>query len=116
MPDPLPGRQLPAYSDEFDGSSLSPDWTWVRGPAAGTATGDGVLSWPTQNAELHLGTNTASVLTRPAPPGDFTVETKPVDAARRAAARNRPGLPEHGRSHRTLRLRTHFAELAPVTA
>ncbi|MGP4006009.1 family 43 glycosylhydrolase [Streptomyces sp. 4N124] len=76
VPAPSPGRQLPAHSDEFDGSSLSPEWTWVRGPAAGAATGDGVLSWPTQNAELYLGTNTASVLTRPAPPGDFTVETK----------------------------------------
>lgn len=74
--DPRPGPPLPAHSDEFDGSALSPDWTWVRGPAAGVTTGGGSLSWPTQSAELHLGTNNASVLTRPAPPGDFTVETK----------------------------------------
>ncbi len=44
--------------------------------AAEAATGDGALSWPTQNAELRLGANTASVLTRAAPAGDFTVETK----------------------------------------
>ncbi|MFH8462667.1 family 43 glycosylhydrolase [Streptomyces sp. NPDC017991] len=74
--DPRPGAQLRSYSDEFDSATLSSDWSWVRGPAAGATTGEGVLSWPTQNAELHLGTNTASVLTRPAPAGDFTVETK----------------------------------------
>ncbi|GGM19529.1 hypothetical protein GCM10010129_74800 [Streptomyces fumigatiscleroticus] len=74
--DPEPGRPLPAYSDEFDGAALSSGWSWVRGPAAGATTGDGALSWPTQNAELNLGTNTASVLTRAAPPGDFTVETR----------------------------------------
>ena len=34
------------------------------------------LSWPTQNAELYQGTNTASVLLRDAPEGDYTVETK----------------------------------------
>lgn len=74
--DPQQGKQLSAYSDEFDGSALSSDWTWVRGPAAGAATSDGALSWPTQNAELNLANNTASVLTRAAPAGDFTVETK----------------------------------------
>lgn len=76
VPAPTTGAELPAYSDEFKGDSLSPKWAWVRGPAAGAALGGGSLSWPTQNAELYLGTNTASVLTRPAPPGDFIVETK----------------------------------------
>ncbi|MEU0782728.1 family 43 glycosylhydrolase [Streptomyces sp. NPDC006173] len=74
--DPLPGAPLPAYSDEFGSAALSSAWTWVRGPGAGVTTGDGALSWPTQNAELNLGTNTASVLTRDAPPGDFVVETR----------------------------------------
>ncbi|MFE7168144.1 family 43 glycosylhydrolase [Streptomyces sp. NPDC057616] len=76
VPQPTPVSQLASYSDEFDGVGLSPKWTWVRGPAAGAAVGDGALSWPTQNAELNLATNTASVLTRPAPPGDFIVETR----------------------------------------
>ncbi|WP_436529219.1 family 43 glycosylhydrolase [Actinoplanes sp. HUAS TT8] len=71
--DPAPGAQLPAYSDEFDGSD--PAWTWIRGKGDTTLTA-GALVWPTQNAELYTGTNTASVLTRTAPPGDFTVETK----------------------------------------
>ncbi|AVH55083.1 MULTISPECIES: family 43 glycosylhydrolase [Streptomyces] len=76
VPDPQPGARLPAYSDDFDGSALSPAWSWVRGPASGTSVGAGALSWPTQSAELYLGNNTASVLTRPAPQGDYVVETK----------------------------------------
>ncbi|WP_320781777.1 family 43 glycosylhydrolase [Streptomyces sp. CRN 30] len=74
--DPAPGELLTAHSDEFDGTALSSEWSWVRGPAAGAGTGDGALTWPTQNAELHLANNTASVLTRSAPAGDFTVETR----------------------------------------
>ncbi|WP_432106119.1 family 43 glycosylhydrolase [Streptomyces sp. bgisy091] len=76
-----PGDLLPAHSDEFDGPAVpgttsgSP-WSWVRGPSAGVTMSGGALSWPTQDAELHLGNNTASVLLRDAPKGDFTVETK----------------------------------------
>ncbi|MFD7713919.1 family 43 glycosylhydrolase [Streptomyces sp. NPDC059786] len=81
VPEPAPGELLADYSDDFGGSAVpgttdgSP-WSWVRGPAAGVTVADGALSWPTQNAELHLSSNTASVLTRPAPSGDYTVETK----------------------------------------
>ncbi|WP_220449538.1 DUF1349 domain-containing protein [Nonomuraea longispora] len=35
-----------------------------------------MLSWSTQNAELFRDTNTASVLLRDAPEGDYTVEAK----------------------------------------
>ncbi|MFD7983588.1 family 43 glycosylhydrolase [Kitasatospora indigofera] len=88
--DPTPGALLPAYSDEFDtstvpGSTAGSPWSWVRGPAAGVTAGSGSLSWPTQDAELYLGTNTASVLQRPAPSGDFTVETKMVFAPGQSA-------------------------------
>ncbi|MET9256404.1 family 43 glycosylhydrolase [Streptomyces sp. NPDC003717] len=76
VPEPGPGAALPAYSDEFDGDVLSADWSWVRGPAPGAATGGGELSWPTSDTELYLGGNTAPVLTRAAPAGDFTVETE----------------------------------------
>ncbi|MFI0816325.1 family 43 glycosylhydrolase [Streptomyces sp. NPDC021098] len=81
VPEPEPGPLLPAYSDDFDsatvpGTTAGSPWSWVRGPASGVAMDDGALWWPTQNAELHLGGNTASVLTREAPPGDYTVETK----------------------------------------
>ncbi|WNI26553.1 family 43 glycosylhydrolase [Streptomyces sp. ITFR-16] len=78
---PGAGTALPSFSDEFDGAAVpgtapgSP-WQWVRGPAAGTAMTGGSLTWPTQDAELHLGNNTASVLLRDAPQGDYTVETK----------------------------------------
>ncbi|MFC0105963.1 family 43 glycosylhydrolase [Kibdelosporangium aridum] len=93
LPQPSPGELLPQYTDEFNGTSVpgtepgSP-WRWVRGPATGTTMVDGTLSWPTQNAELHLGSNTASVLLRDAPPGDYTIETRirfaPESAAQQA--------------------------------
>ncbi|WP_221322637.1 family 43 glycosylhydrolase [Actinoplanes sp. L3-i22] len=71
--DPVLGAQLPAYSDEFTGTD--PAWSWIRGTNDTVLTG-GALAWPTQNAELYTTTNTASVLVRDAPAGDFTVETK----------------------------------------
>ncbi|WNF00406.1 family 43 glycosylhydrolase [Streptomyces luomodiensis] len=81
VPDPGPGRLLPAYSDDFGstavpGTTADSPWSWVRGPAPGVTMADGALSWPTQGGELHLGTNTASVLTRDAPRGDYTVQTR----------------------------------------
>ncbi|WP_207211772.1 family 43 glycosylhydrolase [Promicromonospora panici] len=78
--DPEPGELLPDSSDEFDGDVAPGDdgsgWSWVRGPADGVRQEDGAFTWPTQAAELHLGSNTASVLTRDAPEGDYLVETK----------------------------------------
>jgi beta-xylosidase len=77
--DPEPGALLPDSSDEFDGVVPGEDgsgWSWVRGPADGVRLDDGALAWPTQQAELHLGSNSASVLTREAPEGDYLVETK----------------------------------------
>ncbi|MFD7310766.1 family 43 glycosylhydrolase [Promicromonospora sp. NPDC059942] len=87
VPDPEPGELVPESSDEFDGDVVpgtgadrtgadGTGWTWVRGPASGVRLADGALAWPTQNAELYQGTNTASVLTRDAPAGDYLVETK----------------------------------------
>ncbi|WP_329213619.1 family 43 glycosylhydrolase [Streptomyces sp. NBC_00683] len=78
---PRTGKLLTAYSDEFDtpavpGTSPGSPWQWVRGPAAGVTVGGGSLSWPTQDAELYLGDNRASVLLRDAPQGDYTVETR----------------------------------------
>ncbi|MFD9504910.1 hypothetical protein [Streptomyces sp. NPDC060035] len=45
----------------------------------------GALSWPTQDAELYLGDNSASVLLREAPLGDYTVEARMRFAPDRAA-------------------------------
>ncbi|GGI48257.1 beta-xylosidase [Agromyces flavus] len=87
--DPEAGDLLPEYSDEFDaaGTPTAGDdaWEWVRTPASGPVVTNGALSWPTQGAELHLATNSAPVLLRDAPEGDFVVETK-LDFDGRTAA------------------------------
>lgn len=73
----IPGKPIAGRSDEFDGSSLDPAWTWVRPPAAGTyKVENGLFSMDTQPADLYIDSNDASVLTRPAPDGDYVVETR----------------------------------------
>jgi arabinan endo-1,5-alpha-L-arabinosidase len=73
-PDPEAGVLDQRFSDEFDDGQLDPAWSWIRSPD-GEETG-GVYRWPTQDADLHLGSNSASVLVRDAPSGAYTVETK----------------------------------------
>ncbi|WP_203453614.1 family 43 glycosylhydrolase [Jiangella aurantiaca] len=78
--EPAPDRLLADFSDEFDGA-LEPGtegsaWSWVRGPAPGARVEDGAFVFPTQAAELYLAGNTASVLLRDAPDGDYMVETR----------------------------------------
>ncbi|KAB8191532.1 family 43 glycosylhydrolase [Nonomuraea phyllanthi] len=75
-PVPRPGRLIDA--DEFDGEEsdgAGGDWQWVREDPDARVTG-GVLRWPLQNADLVGTANTASVLLRDAPEGDYVVETK----------------------------------------
>ena len=76
-PAPLrPGRKLPAYSDDFEGG-LEKAWSWVGTPdPEGFAAEGGLLRWETEDTDLAREVNTASVLTRPAPPGDHVVETR----------------------------------------
>jgi hypothetical protein len=80
VPDPELGELLPEHSDEFDADGMPETaddaWSWVRKPASGPNVAGGALVWPTQAAELHTGNNTASVLLRDAPTGDYVVETK----------------------------------------
>jgi arabinan endo-1,5-alpha-L-arabinosidase len=77
VPAERPGSRLDAYSDDFDGSSLSPRWTWVRPPAPTSyAVQGGVFRFDTQAADLYVDSNTASVLTEPAPQRDYVVQTK----------------------------------------
>jgi arabinan endo-1,5-alpha-L-arabinosidase len=72
-----PKRELPEYSDEFDGDTLDDAWTWQRADVAPTATvSGGVLRLPIQAADLYVDVDTAAVLLRDAPKGDFVVETK----------------------------------------
>lgn len=73
--DDRPGETI--WSDTFEGSSLGPDWSWVREPAADTYDVEGgLLSIQTQAADLFEGSNNASVLTRDATEDDWMVETK----------------------------------------
>ena len=65
---------LPEYSDDFDGT-LGRQWSWVRQPSSGTGFDANGFRFDTQNAELFEDSNSASILTEAAPPGDFVVET-----------------------------------------
>ena len=69
-----PGRLDRAGSDEFDGAGLGSGWQPVRSPAV-TVSG-GTLTWGTEATDLVGTANNAGLLLRPAPNGDWTVETK----------------------------------------
>ncbi len=70
-----PGALLPAYSDTFD-AGLEEEWEWVRPPADSQwAVETGELRIATSASELHENANSAPVLLRPAPEGDFVVES-----------------------------------------
>lgn len=75
---PKSGRHHPRLSDGFNGMALSSQWSWVRPPDPSTySVADGQLSWQTQAGDLHPpATPLASVLTEPAPTGDYVVQTK----------------------------------------
>ncbi|MEU8300667.1 family 43 glycosylhydrolase [Micromonospora sp. NPDC048909] len=74
VPQPRVGPLIRAYSDEF-GDGLDPAWRWVRPDPAASVTG-GALRWPVQAADLTGTGNTAGVLLRDAPAGDYVAETK----------------------------------------
>lgn len=62
--------------DEFTGSGLDADWSWVR-PDANAVVAGGKLSWPLQNADLVGSGNNASLLFHRVPAGDrWIAETK----------------------------------------
>jgi arabinan endo-1,5-alpha-L-arabinosidase len=69
-----PGRLDRSRSDEFNKGQARPGWEWVREPDGHVE--DGRYVWPTQAGDLHKDSNTASVMLRDVPKGDFTVETK----------------------------------------
>jgi arabinan endo-1,5-alpha-L-arabinosidase len=76
--EPHPTRLYKSLSDEFRSDTLSKQWTWIRQPEAGSYRLDsGQLRWQTQAADIHPpATPLASVLTQPAPKGNYVVETK----------------------------------------
>ena len=63
-------------SDEFSGTTLSGDWSWAQGRTGDVAVSDGLLRWEVEHTDLYVDSNTASVLVRDAPAGDYVVETK----------------------------------------
>lgn len=73
----VPGPLVPAFSDEFSGSQLSAQWSWIRQPApeAVRLTGE-MLEFDTQVADLHEASNNASVLVEEAPVFPYLVEAK----------------------------------------
>jgi arabinan endo-1,5-alpha-L-arabinosidase len=71
------GHRIARQSDEFNGTSLSSRWSWVRPPASGTySVSGGQFHFDTQPADLFEGSNNASVLTEASPSGNYVVETK----------------------------------------
>jgi arabinan endo-1,5-alpha-L-arabinosidase len=72
-----PGRKVKGLSEDFDGTELSDRWEWVREPAEPEwDLANGVLTFNTQAADLHIGSNNASVLTGSLPGQDWIVEAK----------------------------------------
>ena len=77
LADDRPGRRLAGYSDEFNGASLDDRWSWVREPGSTTyGVESGAFRFDTQGGDLFEDSDTASVLTRPAPDGAYVVQTK----------------------------------------
>ena len=72
-----PGRLIRSASTGFDGSTLPSQLTWTREPDASTySVRDSTFRWQTQAADLHPPqTPLASVLTEPAPRGDWVLQT-----------------------------------------
>jgi len=69
-----PGRLDRAASDDFNGATLGDGWETVRNPNL-TVSG-GSLQWPVENTDLVGTVNNAGLLLRPAPSGNWTVQTK----------------------------------------
>src|SRR5258708_5103560 len=71
------GQLMATLSHPFNSPTLSPQWSWARRPASGTfgLTGQ-EFQFDTQNADLFLDSNNASVLVEAAPASDYIVETR----------------------------------------
>lgn len=85
----VPGRTIRALSTSFDGAelpgaapgalpgALPAQLAWTREPEPSTwAIADGTFRWQTQDADIHPpATPLASVLSEPAPRGDYVLQT-----------------------------------------
>jgi arabinan endo-1,5-alpha-L-arabinosidase len=73
----LPGAELVALSDEFNGSSLESKWSWTRPPVMSDyGVEQGQFRFNTRNLDIYGKDNNAALLWQPAPTGNFVVETK----------------------------------------
>ncbi len=72
-----PGALLSSFSDEFTGSALGSQWSWVRMPDPATfQVANGTFTFDTQAADVYVDSNNASVLVEDAPHGNYLVEAK----------------------------------------
>ena len=69
-----PGRLDRRTRTSSTAPTLAPGWQLVRSPDI--TLGGGTLNWPTQRDDLVGPANTASILLRNAPRGNWTVQTK----------------------------------------
>ncbi|WP_377644934.1 family 43 glycosylhydrolase [Oryzobacter terrae] len=67
------GRLVDA--DDFDGRTLDADWSWAQARTGDASVSGGLLRWEVEHADLYVDSDTASVLVRDAPRGDYVVET-----------------------------------------
>jgi arabinan endo-1,5-alpha-L-arabinosidase len=74
---PPAATAIALWSDDFAASALAPRWQWIRPPAAAAwSLGPDGLAIDTQAAELHIDTNSASILATVLPRGDYLVEAR----------------------------------------
>lgn len=72
-----PGATIASLSDEFSESALSPQWSWIRPSLlSGYGIANGLFRFDTQPGALYVGSNNVSILSEPAPAGDYVVEIK----------------------------------------
>jgi hypothetical protein len=74
-----PGRLLPDYSQDFTGTSLAPQWSWIRENRNdwSLTIDPGTLTIDAVNGDLWQTINTAqNLLVEKAPPGNFVAEAK----------------------------------------
>jgi arabinan endo-1,5-alpha-L-arabinosidase len=72
-----PGAPIPEASDEFNGTALGAQWSWVRPPAPSEfGLENGFFRFNTQGGDLFEDSDTAPILWEQAPTGNYLVETK----------------------------------------
>jgi len=73
----VPGEMRANLSDEFTGSALSAQWTWLRRPDASSYDiREGVFRFASQTGSLYVDRYDGSVLLQPEPAGEYMVEVK----------------------------------------